>query len=31
MTLRLETQADVDAGVRQLVLQDSRLEAIVTV
>jgi DNA-3-methyladenine glycosylase II len=31
MTLRLETQADVDAGVRQLILRDPRLEAVVAV
>jgi DNA-3-methyladenine glycosylase II len=31
MTLRLETQADVDAGVRQLILQDPRLEQILAV
>ena len=31
MTLRLETQADVDAGVRQLLRQDPRLEAVVAV
>jgi len=31
MTLRLETQADVDAGVRQLLRQDPRLEAAVAV
>jgi DNA-3-methyladenine glycosylase II len=31
MTLRLETQADVDAGVRQLILQDPRLEAVAAV
>jgi DNA-3-methyladenine glycosylase II len=31
MTLRLETQADVDAGIRRLVVQDPRLEAIVAV
>ncbi|HLH91347.1 MAG TPA: DNA-3-methyladenine glycosylase 2 family protein [Xanthobacteraceae bacterium] len=28
MTLRLETQADVDAGVRQLIKQDPRLEQV---
>jgi len=31
MTLRLETQADVDAGVRQLLRQDPRLEQVVAV
>src|SRR5258708_5140489 len=31
MTLRLETQDDVDAGVRQLVKQDPRLAQIVAV
>ncbi len=31
MTLRLETQADVDAGVRQLLRQDPRLEPVVAV
>ncbi|HEU5276873.1 MAG TPA: DNA-3-methyladenine glycosylase 2 family protein [Xanthobacteraceae bacterium] len=31
MTLRLETQDDVDSGVRQLVKQDPRLEEIVAV
>jgi DNA-3-methyladenine glycosylase II len=31
MTLHLHTQADVDAGVRQLVLQDPRLEQILAV
>jgi DNA-3-methyladenine glycosylase II len=31
MTLRLETQADVDVGVRQLLRQDPRLEAVVAV
>jgi len=31
MTLHLETQADVDAAVRQLVLQDPRLEQVVAV
>ena len=31
MTLRLETQADVDAGVRQLLRQDPRLQDVVAV
>jgi DNA-3-methyladenine glycosylase II len=31
MTLRLETQSDVDAGVRRLVRQDPRLEQVVAV
>ena len=31
LTLRLETQADVDAGVRQLLRQDARLEQVVAV
>jgi DNA-3-methyladenine glycosylase II len=31
MTLHLETQADVDAGVRQLLHQDPRLEAVVAI
>jgi DNA-3-methyladenine glycosylase II len=31
MTLRLETQADVDAGVRQLIRQDPRLEQVLAV
>ena len=31
MTLRLETQADVDAGLRQLVKQDPRLEQVLAV
>jgi DNA-3-methyladenine glycosylase II len=31
MTLHLQTQADVDAGVRQLLRQDPRLEALVAV
>jgi len=31
MTLRLETQADVDAGVRQLLRQDPRFEQVVAV
>jgi DNA-3-methyladenine glycosylase II len=31
MTLHLKTQDDVDAGVRQLMLQDPRLEAIIAV
>jgi DNA-3-methyladenine glycosylase II len=31
MTLHLETQADVDAGVRQLLRQDPRLEAVVAI
>jgi DNA-3-methyladenine glycosylase II len=31
LTLRLETQADVDAGIRQLVKQDPRLEQVLAV
>src|SRR5262245_34077644 len=31
MTLRLETQADVDAGVRALLAQDPRLEPVAAV